>query len=1144
MCKKQINLIFLALVLALIGTGTADAVDLNDPDLVAYWPFDEGSGTVTTDLSQNSYDGTLNGGATWIEGIYGGALQFNGSDAYVSTGQNFLNNLDGFTLAGWVSASNIGTYASLFGQNDLIEFGFTSENGGQLGVWMSGNGWQWLGADYAFPYPSWHHLVLTGDASRVVIYIDGQEAASDEGGMVSGSSGFTFNIGAFVFGESAQGLLGEIDDVWVLSRALTQDEIQTLMLGSIGYPYAMSPDPVDGALLTNFPGGILGYSLMWKSGDFAVSHDVYFGENFDDVNDGTGGTFRGNQTDMYFLAGYGYTPNDPVPTGFVPGKTYYWRIDEVNDMEPNSPWKGDVWSFSLPPTKAYAPTPSDGTTFIDPNIDLNWEPGMSVLMQTVYFGDDYETVSNATTGGIQVVKATTYDPGPLELEKVYYWRVDTTSVFGQITGDTWSFTTTIPGLGTIVSERWENIPGDDLNSLKDNYKYPNNPDVTEVLTEFSTMPGLDEYGGRIHGWVYAPATGGYTFWLCSDNQGELWLSTNDDSTNIELIAQENGWASPNTWLTGEQQSDPIPLQGGEKYYIMALWKEGTGGDQCQVAWQGPGVTTRMIIPGSNLSPYRPLKAFGAKPINRATDVKQVLNLEWKPGIQAASHQVYFGTDEDAVRNATTASPEYIGTRSLGNENYDPGKLDWESTYFWRVDEVNNINPDSPWPGSVWSFTTAGFAIVDDFEGYEGGSAPLEDNIWFSWHDGVGYGAVGIPPYSPGNGTGSEVGDLTTDSYTEESIVHGGGQSMPYWYNNNNPLKMKYSEAKLTLSGQRDWTEQGIKALSLWFQGYPGSVGSFMDNLNGTYTMTGSGLDIWNIGPSDGQYHDEFHFAYKTLTGAGTIVARVDSILDTHDWAKAGVMIRETLDANSTHAFMCVTPASGVSFQRRPSTGATSTSDNSTTGDEAAPHWVRLERDMAGNFTASHSTNGSAWEAITGAVPENIPMTATVHVGLAVTAHNDGNPVPLTCEATFSNVTITGTVAGQWASQDIGIQSNDPEPLYVAIANNTGQPAVVYHDDQNAAQIDTWTEWNIDLNDFTGINLADVNSIAIGFGDRNNPQAGGSGKMYFDDIRLYRPRCVPDKVTLSEADLNSDCVVDFRDLEAVLADQWLDQQQWP
>jgi hypothetical protein len=460
--------------------------------------------------------------------------------------------------------------------------------------------------------------------------------------------------------------------------------------------------------------------------------------------------------------------------------------------------------------------------------------------------------------------------------------------------------------------------------------------------------------------------------------------------------------------------------------------------------------------------------------------------------------------------------------------------------------------------------------IDNIEGYKGGNAPLEENIWFSWNDGVGYGAVGIPPYSPGNGTGSEVGDLTTASYTEEGIVHGGGKSMPYWYNNNNPLKMKYSEAKLTLSAPRDWTEEDVKALSLWFQGYPGSVGSFTDNLDGTYTMTGSGVDIWDVTGLGTGFHDEFHFAYKTLTGAGSIVARVDSVSETHDWAKAGVMIRETLDANSVHVFACITPTQGVSAQGRLTTGAASFNNNQT--GIAAPHWVKLERDMGGIFTVTHSTDGSSWEAVAGATPQNAPMNTNVYVGLALTSHDPA----LTCEAAFSNVTITGTVTGQWASRDIGIQSNDAEPMYVAIANNTGQPAVVYHDDQNAAQIDTWTEWNIDLADFTGINLADVNSIAIGFGNRNSPQAGGSGKMYFDDIVLYRSRCVPDKVTLSEADLNSDCVVDFRDLEimtdnwlavepdpaveleadlnsdstvdfmdyAVLADQWLDEQQWP
>jgi hypothetical protein len=351
-------------------------------------------------------------------------------------------------------------------------------------------------------------------------------------------------------------------------------------------------------------------------------------------------------------------------------------------------------------------------------------------------------------------------------------------------------------------------------------------------------------------------------------------------------------------------------------------------------------------------------------------------------------------------------------------------------------------------------------------------------------------------------------------------------------------------------------------LSLWFRGYPDSVGSFTDNFDGTYAMTASGGDIW------GQ-SDHFHFAYKMLNGAGSIVAKVESLSDTHPSAKAGVMIRETLAADSRYAIVAVTPGNGVIFEARLDAGIASEQPATETGITAA-HWVKLERDLAGNFTASHSTDGSAWEML--AVPGIIQMGSNVYIGLPLTAHNDGNPVPLTCEAALSNVTITGDVSGQWTSQDIGIQSNDAEPMYVAIANNTGQPAVVYHNDPDATQIDSWTEWNIDLRDFAGINLADVNSIAIGFGDRNNPQAGGLGKMYFDDIRLYRPRCVPDEVTLSEADLNSDCMVDYRDLEimvgdwlagdpglaadlnvddtvdfkdyAVLADQWLEEQIWP
>jgi len=131
------------------------------------------------------------------------------------------------------------------------------------------------------------------------------------------------------------------------------------------------------------------------------------------------------------------------------------------------------------------------------------------------------------------------------------------------------------------------------------------------------------------------------------------------------------------------------------------------------------------------------------------------------------------------------------------------------------------------------------------------------------------------------------------------------------------------------------------------------------------------------------------------------------------------------------------------------------------------------------------------------------MTSNVYIGLALTSHDTA----LTCQAVFSNVTMTGTVTGQWANQDIGITSNDAEPLYVVVSNTAGTPAVMIHDDPAAATIDTWTEWVIPLQALAdqGIDLTNVDRIAIGLGTQGNMTIpGGSGKMYFDDIRLYQP----------------------------------------
>jgi hypothetical protein len=138
----------------------------------------------------------------------------------------------------------------------------------------------------------------------------------------------------------------------------------------------------------------------------------------------------------FYVAGF---PGFAYPDGLVPGTTYYWRVDEVNEADPNSPWKGDVWSFSIPPKTAYDPIPADGEGVTDTKVTLRWTPGFGAKMHTVYLGDDFDEVNNATVG--VPIGAAFYNPGELEREKVYYWRIDEFDAFDTYKGAVWTFTT-------------------------------------------------------------------------------------------------------------------------------------------------------------------------------------------------------------------------------------------------------------------------------------------------------------------------------------------------------------------------------------------------------------------------------------------------------------------------------------------------------------------------------------------------------------------------------------------------------------------------------------------------------------------------------------------------------------------------------
>jgi hypothetical protein len=466
------------------------------------------------------------------------------------------------------------------------------------------------------------------------------------------------------------------------------------------------------------------------------------------------------------------------------------------------------------------------------------------------------------------------------------------------------------------------------------------------------------------------------------------------------------------------------------------------------------------------------ETYSPNPANGQTEVPRDVVLSWKPGIYADKHNVYFGTVFDDVNEASITNWQ----KALARQNQEdttyalPDLLEFGQTYYWRVDEVNAPPEVIIYKGDVWSFTIVNFLVVDDFEDYN----EFEPNEIFStWKDGWD---------EPTNGS---IVSYPDPPYAEQSIVHSGQQAMPYFYDNSGTAN--YSEAERVFSPAQDWTREGVEKLSLWFRGYPAYVSSFVEEPVGTYTMTGSGADIWDN-------TDQFHFAFKQVTGAIAIIAKVESLENTDPFAKAGVMIRDTLEPDSRNAAVFITPENGVRFQYRNTAGGIT--DRFFAEGITAPQWVKLERTAGGLVRGYYSADGATWERFN---LVQIRMDMPAYVGLAVTSHNTA----LTCEAKFSNVSFPDiSVDPQWTDQDIGMLSNEAEPMYVAVNGN----AVVYHDDPNAPLIDTWTEWNINLKEFAdqGINLANVDKIAIGFGDRNNPQAGGSGTMYFDDIRLYRP----------------------------------------
>jgi len=759
------------------------------------------------------------------------------------------------------------------------------------------------------------------------------------------------------------------------------------------------------------------------------------------------------------------------------GRTENWEgwIDEVRISDiARSP--GDM-APCLDLTSARNPSPVDKAADVPADVVLSWAPGAYAAAQDVYLGTAFADVNAAgRTNPLNVLvslgqDATTYDPsGTLALGQTYYWRVDEVNAPPAATiykGPVWSFT--VEPVSYPMPTKSVTATASSSNSADMGPEKTADGSGLNPRDEHSTDPThmwLSNKAGPQPTWMQYAFDKVYRLdrmWVWNSNQLlESVLGFGARNVTIECSVDGDNWTALGDFVFAQAPAvasythdTTIRFAGAAAQYVKLTIKSNWGGALPQY---GLSEVRFFYIP---TQPRQPDPAGGATEV----DVDAVLN--WRSGREAASHKVWFGTDRQAVAEGTAPA------QSVTEHTFDPGPLAFGRTYYWKVAEVNDAASPKVWEGDLWTFSTREYLPVDDFENYtdEEGS-----RIFDAWIDGWT------------NNTGSVVGHLQAP-FAERTIIHGGKQAMPFEYNNiNAPF---YSEAEQEFTPAQDWTLNGADSLSLWVRG---NLPAYADNA-GVVTMTGGGHDIWDNA-------DDFRFACQSLTGNGSILVKVESLVNTNAWAKAGVMIRQSLDADSRFVYAIVSYSSGVSFGWRQQTAGTCASVTQT--GVAAPQWVKLTR-TGDVFTAQYSADGKTWldlkNADGTAAKTTVAMTGPVSIGLCVTSHN----AAAITTAVMSGAATTGNTTGTWQVATIGDDpqpANTPADLYVVIQDSAGKTAVATN--PTAVTIAAWTQWKIPLNSFTGVNLSKVKKLYLGVGNRASPVQGGVGTLYIDDIGIGHP----------------------------------------
>ena len=449
--------------------------------------------------------------------------------------------------------------------------------------------------------------------------------------------------------------------------------------------------------------------------------------------------------------------------------------------------------------KAYGSVPANKATDVPRDVVLSWAPAETAVAHDLYFGTaaaDVAAASRTDPLGVAVataMDANNYDLGSLEFGQTYYWRVDEVEDDGTIDrGDLWSFAVepySYPITGIMAVASSEHIAATGPEKTIDGSGLDDDQHSDDSKSMWISLKNAAEPAWIRYEFDAVYKVDHVLVWN-SNQATESALGVGVKDAVIEYSTDGNTWTTLGdvelTQAAGEGEPlspEVVDLGGVVAKYVKLTISSNWGG----------------LLKQYSLSEVRfysvPVSAREPDPADGASDVDPQTILSWRAGREAASHEVSLSTDEQAVIGGTA------DVVTVSEPQYEIS-LDLDQSYFWKVVEVNDVEDPAAWEGDLWSFTTAEYIVVDDFESYTN-DMEAETTIWHVWIDGL-----------TDKNSGSTVG-WDEAPFAERTLVHGGEQSMPLRYDHTS---FAFSEAKRTFASSQDWTQHGVKTLVVNFHG--------------------------------------------------------------------------------------------------------------------------------------------------------------------------------------------------------------------------------------------------------------------------------------------------------------------------------------